>query len=125
VKRPTSMNRIVLAALATLAVGAAGCNRAAAPPGAPSAAANAARVELHADHGALASDHEQVGLVQAFGTGDHATHADVLQALREQGARMGCDAVVRVSVHVGVKNAHAIGVCARRSAEERTADARD
>lgn len=122
-KRSISMNRTLLTALAALCVGAVGCGRAAVPPGDPSAAANASRVELHPDHAPFA--HEQVGLVQAFGAGDRATHADVSQALREQGARMGCDAVVRVSVHVGVKNAHAIGVCARRSAEERTADARD
>jgi hypothetical protein len=66
-----------------------------------------------------------VGLVQAFGTGTKATRDEVLRSLRERGDRMGCDEVVRVAVDVGAKNAHAIGVCARRADDERRADARD
>ncbi len=80
--------------------------------------------EEHASAGP-APARDGVGLVQAFGAGTKATRGEVLRSLREQGERMGCEEVVRVAVDVGVKNAHAIGVCARRAAEERRADARD
>jgi hypothetical protein len=72
-----------------------------------------------------ASTRDGVGLVQAFGTGTKATRGEVLRLLRERGDRMGCDEIVHVTVDVGAKNAHAIGVCARRAAEERGADARN
>jgi hypothetical protein len=60
-----------------------------------------------------AKPYYETGLVQALGTGLSADKPSVLQALREQGRRAGCDAVVRISVERGQTAAHAIGVCVR------------
>ncbi|HEU4535804.1 MAG TPA: hypothetical protein VFS00_16875, partial [Polyangiaceae bacterium] len=48
-----------------------------------------------------ARPYSEAGIVQALGTGASADEASVLRALREQGRRLGCDAVVRVSVARG------------------------
>jgi hypothetical protein len=121
-RTPTGPARFALA-LALAALGAGGCGRAARPADAPAPAAPL--VALHFDGEQPPPAHHGVGLVQAFGTGTEATRADVLRSLREHGGRMGCDAVVRVAVHVGAKNAHAIGVCARRAPDGRGADDRE
>lgn len=60
-----------------------------------------------------AKPYYETGLVQALGAGMSADKPSVLQALREQGRRAGCDAVVRISFERGQTAAHAIGVCVR------------
>ncbi|HEU4538851.1 MAG TPA: hypothetical protein VFS00_32250, partial [Polyangiaceae bacterium] len=55
--------------------------------------------------------YREIGLVQALGEGLRASEADVLRALRREGQRLGCDAIVRVEVRAGETRAHALGVC--------------
>ena len=74
--------------------------------------APAAETELHV--GAVpARPFVEQGLVQAIGHGDDAAEERVLGALREEGRRRGCEAVVRVRVDRGQGASHAIGVCVR------------
>ena len=53
----------------------------------------------------------EVAYVQAIGHGSHADVEDVTHALANRGARLGCDALVRVHVELGSTRAHASGVC--------------
>ncbi|MCS6899146.1 MAG: hypothetical protein RMJ98_01795 [Myxococcales bacterium] len=55
------------------------------------------------------------GLVQAIGYGEDAREKAVLEALRKEGTRQGCDAVVKVRFAQGLTAAHAVGVCVRWS----------
>lgn len=55
----------------------------------------------------------EYGLVQAVGYGVDANEPAVLGALRGEGTRRGCDAVVKVRVARGTTAAHAVGVCVR------------
>ncbi|HEU4410836.1 MAG TPA: hypothetical protein VFS43_36625 [Polyangiaceae bacterium] len=57
--------------------------------------------------------HRDLGLVQAFGFGNRSRRTDVLNSLRREAQRMGCDAVANVDVQTGGAQAHAIGVCIR------------
>jgi hypothetical protein len=57
----------------------------------------------------------EYGLVQAIGYGEDAREKAVLEALRDEGTRRGCDAVVKVRFAQGLTAAHAIGVCVRWS----------
>jgi hypothetical protein len=71
--------------------------------------------ELHLGSVPARAFHE-VGLVQALGEGDGAEEAALLDALRGEGARRGCEAVVKVRVSRGVTGGQAIGVCVRWAA---------
>lgn len=53
----------------------------------------------------------EVALLQAIGHGSDADVEDVTRAIANRGARLGCDAVVRVHVELGNTRAHASGVC--------------
>ncbi|MGH7285124.1 MAG: hypothetical protein ACRELY_26675 [Polyangiaceae bacterium] len=53
----------------------------------------------------------EVAYVQAIGHGSDADVEDVTRALANRGARLGCDAIVRVHVELGTTRAHASGVC--------------
>ncbi len=57
--------------------------------------------------------YREVGLVQAIGSGITTSETHVLKALRREGKRLGCDAIVNVKVAAGETKAHAIGVCVR------------
>ncbi|HRH00375.1 MAG TPA: hypothetical protein PLR99_29225, partial [Polyangiaceae bacterium] len=56
---------------------------------------------------------DELGLVQAYGTGNKANPEDVAEGLVARAAELGCDAVVQVSIDVGYTRAHAAGVCVR------------
>jgi hypothetical protein len=53
----------------------------------------------------------EVGLIQAIGTGNQAHTPEVLAALREEGRRRGCDAIVLARAASGAVSAHAAGMC--------------
>ena len=53
----------------------------------------------------------EVGLIQAIGTGDQASTPSVLDALRKEGKRQGCDAIVLARAASGQLSAHASGMC--------------
>ncbi|RYE92657.1 MAG: hypothetical protein EOO75_06190 [Myxococcales bacterium] len=76
------------------------------------AAAPVESTELHVGTVAGRPFAEQ-GLVQAIGYGGDAAEHARLGALREEGRRRGCDAVVRTRVDRGQGVSHAIGVCVR------------
>ena len=75
------------------------------PPQGPAAA-----TELHLDRLPTRTFRE-LGLVQAIGYGSDGDEVHVLAALRDEGQRRGCEAVVRVHVDRGQGACHAIGVC--------------
>ncbi len=62
----------------------------------------------------------EVGLVQSVGYGDDGIEGPLLGALRAEGRRRGCDAIVRVKVDRGSQSSHAIGVCVRWVADQTT-----
>lgn len=72
----------------------------------------AAAAEVYADRGP-GQPYEELGLVQAVGTGSQANKQAVLRALRAQGRHMGCDAIVNANAQTGELSSHAIGVCVR------------
>ena len=76
-------------------------------PSGPSAGA-----ELHLD-AVPSRPFVELGLVQALGYGEDANPKAVLDALRREGTRLGCGAVVRVRQAQGATMAQAIGVCVR------------
>lgn len=53
----------------------------------------------------------EVGLIQAIGTGDQASTPNVLEALRKEGKKQGCDAIVLTRAASGSLSAHAAGMC--------------
>ena len=53
----------------------------------------------------------EIGLLQAIGTGDQASTPNVLAALRKEGKRQGCDAIVLARAASGQLSAHASGMC--------------
>lgn len=53
----------------------------------------------------------EVGLIQAIGTGDQASTPNVLDALRKEGKKQGCDAIVLARAASGSLSAHAAGMC--------------
>jgi hypothetical protein len=55
----------------------------------------------------------EIALVQAIGFGGEARPEDVVQALVERSAQLGCDAVLRTVIDQGYARAHASGVCVR------------
>lgn len=55
----------------------------------------------------------EVAFVQAIGFGTEANPEDLARALTAKAAALGCDAVVRVSMDVGISRAHAAGVCVK------------
>jgi hypothetical protein len=58
----------------------------------------------------------EVAIVQAIGYGFDADLAHVVAALREEAARLGCDAVIRVRVDQGSSQASGTGVAVRTPA---------
>lgn len=54
----------------------------------------------------------EIGLLQAIGSGDQAHTPEVLNALRQEGRRRGCDAIVLARAASGAVSAHAAGMCA-------------
>jgi hypothetical protein len=95
---------------AWLALAAGGCAAPSAPatprPGPPARGCAA----LYVDRTPTRA-YRELGLVQALAEGMRASEAEVLRALRREGQRMGCDAIVRVEVRAGETRAHALGVC--------------
>lgn len=99
--------RAARALAGALGLAALGCGRAAPPARAPAAAAAAALFIGRTP----ARAYREVGLVQALGTGIRTSQDDVLRSLRWEGRRLGCDAIVNVSVQAAGTKAHAVGVC--------------
>jgi hypothetical protein len=101
-----------LGLVAWLALAAGGCATSGAPatprPGSPARGCAALFVDRTPTRA-----YREIGLVQALSEGLRASEAEVLGALRREGGRMGCDAVVRVEVRAGETRAHAMGVCIR------------
>lgn len=99
---------------ATLALGAAlaalGCGGAAGPPAQAAPRHGQATLYVESKPGRA---YREVGLVQALGTGLRTSRDDVLRLLRHEGRRLGCDAIVNVSVQAASTKAHAVGVCVR------------
>jgi len=56
---------------------------------------------------------DELGLLQIVSTGNQAEPEAVLAALSHRAEELGCDAMVRVRVDVGVTAAHGYGVCVR------------
>lgn len=59
---------------------------------------------------------EEIAIVQALGQGTHADLAHVIEGLKAESAKHGCDMVVRVKVDQGAGTASANGVCVRTAA---------
>ncbi len=79
----------------------------------PGPAQPSGQVEIYLDDQDPGRLVEELGFVQAYGSGAKATPEDVARALAERAAELGCDAVVRVSIDVGYTRAHAAGVCVK------------
>jgi hypothetical protein len=99
-----------------LAMGAAGCGHTEthqamlrapeAPTGRP--------VELYmADQPTPTRPFYEIALVQAIGFGSESHPEDVVKALTEKAARLGCDAVLRTFIDQGYSRSHAAGVCVK------------
>lgn len=71
------------------------------------------RVEIYLDSQEIGRPVEELGFVQAFGSGSMANPEDVVHALADRGAELGCDAIVRTTIDVGYTRAHAAGVCVK------------
>jgi len=71
------------------------------------------RVELYLEGQDVGRVVEELGFVQAFGTGSMANPEDVARALADRGAELGCDAVVKTTIDIGYTRAHAAGVCVK------------
>ncbi len=71
------------------------------------------RVELYLEGQDVGRVMEELGFVQAFGTGSMANPEDVARALADRGAELGCDAVVKTTIDIGYTRAHAAGVCVK------------
>ncbi|HQY63696.1 MAG: hypothetical protein IPQ09_28700 [Myxococcales bacterium] len=108
------MGRVGLATLALLGACATACGsvethtamlRAPGPPR-PRAA-----VDLYLGDQTPARALDELGFVQAYGSGNKATPEDLAGALVARAAELGCDAVVHVAIDVGYTRAHAAGVC--------------
>lgn len=71
-------------------------------------------VELYmADKPPPARPFYEIAFVQAIGFGNEAHPEDVAKGLTEKAARLGCDAVLRVSIDQGYSRAHGAGVCVK------------
>ena len=53
----------------------------------------------------------EIAILQAVGHGSDADVEDVTHAIANRGARLGCDAVIRLHVELGATRAHASAVC--------------
>jgi hypothetical protein len=71
------------------------------------------RVELYLEGQEVGRPVEELGLVQAFGSGSMANPEDVAQALADRGAELGCDAITKATIDIGYNRAHAAGVCVK------------
>jgi hypothetical protein len=58
----------------------------------------------------LPQNFQEVAIVQSVGTGSHANLEHVVQGLKEEAAKLGCNAVLRVKIDQGSSNASATGV---------------
>jgi hypothetical protein len=56
---------------------------------------------------------DELGLLQVVSTGDQAEAPTVLAVLSKRAAELGCDALVRVRLDVGLTATHGYGVCVR------------
>lgn len=56
---------------------------------------------------------QEIAIVQATGSGTHANLAHVIEGLKEEAKKHGCDTVIRVKVDQGATIASANGVCVR------------
>ncbi len=79
----------------------------------PSSPSVDGRVELYLDSQEIGRPIEELGFVQAFGSGSMANPEDVARALAERGVELGCDAIVRTTIDIGYTRAHAAGVCVK------------
>jgi hypothetical protein len=107
------LSRTLAAAFSWVSVGilALGCGGAAGPPPAQTAPRQG-QATLYIESKPERA-YREVGLVQALGTGLRTSRDDVLRLLRHEGRRLGCDAIVNVSVQAASTKAHAVGVCVR------------
>jgi hypothetical protein len=110
------MKRAVSGSLAfTLALALAGCGytethevvlRAASPPtGRP--------VEVYMSGQPPPRPFYEVALLQVIGHGSDANLEDVIRALTQRAATLGCDALVRIQIDQGYSLSHGFGVCVR------------
>ena len=59
---------------------------------------------------------DELGLLQIVSTGNQAEPVTVVAALSSRAQALGCDALVRVRVDVGMTATHGYGVCVRTQA---------
>lgn len=59
---------------------------------------------------------DELALLQLVSSGDQAEPAVVLAALSQRASELGCDALVRVRIDVGLTTTNAYGVCVRTQA---------
>lgn len=76
-------------------------------------------VKVLMDGAPIPENAEEVGLVQATGYVGNANLASVIDGLRQEASRLGCDTVARVKVDQGSAQASANGVCLRGAAGAR------
>ena len=76
----------------------------------PASAAYTGEVTVKLDGEPLPQNYQEVAIVQAVGTGSHANLEHIVQGLKEEAAKLGCNAVFRVKIDQGSSNASATGV---------------
>ena len=101
--------------LCLLALGAAGCgyvdmHEVVVRPG---SGPPSSKVELYMMSQAPNRPYYEVALLQAIGHGSDANLEDVVHALTQRAAQLGCDAVIRVQFEQGYSMAHGVGACVR------------
>jgi hypothetical protein len=102
-----------LAALGLFATGCGSVETHAAMLRAPTTGPQSGNVEIYLDSQTIGRPVEEMGFVQAFGSGSMANPEDVVRGLADRAGEMGCDAVVKVSIDIGYTRAHAAGVCVK------------
>lgn len=80
---------------------------------APGAPVPRSAVELYLGEQSPERPLDELGLVQAYGSGNKANPEDLAEGLAQRAAQLGCDAVVKVSIDVGFTRAHAAGICVK------------
>jgi hypothetical protein len=71
--------------------------------------------EIYMEDQQPARPYYEVAMVQALGYGSDANLGELTNALAKRGAQLGCDALVRVRVDLGISRGHGFGVCVRWS----------
>ncbi len=76
-------------------------------------AAYSGSVKVVMDGTQAGGEYEEVAIVSATGSGEHAALPAVLGALQADAASLGCDAIIHVRYDRGVQSATATGVAVR------------